>query len=386
MPFGVPDTRQFPWDQALSNNLQQLTNKVTGGINAWAVNPTVGVDGLALGANHIGYTGVNTLDSSIVRWDGTSWGTLLDGNLVVRDTQLNVYVSQNTGNDNNNGLSSGSAWKTISKFYQEVYKYNLMGKQVNLYLGSGTYVLRFPPNTKQGWLRIYGVSSASVVIQSLVINNQNVIIQGVTIAYPEVLDTTIFYWALNVSNASNLFIGPDVVLGSIGTFASAKSRVHIYCRDQSVLYMSALYPITITGSVNQPFVFQDFAYISVTTYTAPAAVTITPNAAPAVNTGVVNTTLPAPGASDTVATVNCIGNVTVDSFLNMNGNCNINGTPGWKMSVTGNIVGSAYTMLKGSSIQGYVSKTAMPSVGILYPPSISSGSVDATSSITGTGF
>src|SRR4028119_822174 len=120
MPHGVPDTRAFPWDQLLSNHLRQLHSGLTGGINTWETNPSVGVDGTSLDANDIGYTGINTNTSSLVRWDGSAWITLMDGDRIVTSPQLDVYVSQTTGNDNNDGKTASTAWKTISKFYQEV--------------------------------------------------------------------------------------------------------------------------------------------------------------------------------------------------------------------------------------------------------------------------
>ena len=383
MPHGIPDTRQFPWDQALSNNLQQLTNKVTGGINTWAVNPTVGVDGLALGANHVGYSGINTTESSLVRWDGTAWATLMDGDKVVTATQLSVYVNQATGNDNNDGRTASTAWKTISKFYQEVNKYAINGKQVNLYLGAGTYIVEFPSTLDEGRVHIIGQSSATVTIQWMnVTKGITVILQGVTLAYPEVVNSTIYYWIVNVSSAS-LVLGSDVVLGSVGTFLGGTARFHAHLVD-STLSITAGTPVTLTGSVTSLFVLRDSKF-NVSTFYAPSAGVVSPNAAPSVNKGFTYTGVRAPTSSDTVAVINATGNISVTQLMIIDQSAVVNGPPLWRLQFTGTISGAAYALTKDSSINGYVSKSAV-TMGIQFPTSISSGTKDISSTVLGTEF
>lgn len=387
MPLGIPDTRQFPWDQGLSYNLQQLTNKVTGGINTWTVRPTVGVDGATLGPNHVGYTGINTNTSAIERWDGTAWQVMLDGEKVVTTPQLEVYVNQTTGNDNNDGRTASTAWKTISKFYQEVFKYNLLGKQVNLYLGAGVYNIKFPPNVWGGRVRIYGASSSTVTIQNLTVEKATlVIVQDVTIGYPELLDSVLYYWAIQVTGNSNVQLGQNVVLGPIGTYNSSGNRTHILITD-SIVHMFANCPITLSGSSNIVFHARGGSQLSVVTYYNPAAGTPYVNPAPAVNTGVVTPGVTALTASDTTAFINATGSISVSTFMRLESGSFVNGNPNWKLSITGSITGSAYTLLTGSYINGYVSRGSVPALGIGYPNSISSGTKDGDSIIHyGTAF
>lgn len=385
MPLGIPDTREFPWDQKLSHNLQQLTNKLTGGINTWAVNPTVGVDGAPLSANHAGYSGVNTTTSTIVRWDGSTWVSLVDGDKIVTAPQMNLYVSQNTGNDANDGMTASTAWKTISKFYQEVNKYNLLSKQVNLYLGAGTYRILLPPTTWGGTVRIHGISSATVTIQRLEISRGTfVMLQDVTVAYPEVLDSSPFYWPINVDGSSTLQIGQNVVLGAVGNYIAGRSRFHISVSNNSNLSLFANHPITLTGSVNNVFTITNSG-IWVATHFNPTAGAVTPNAAPAVDTGAVYTYFPPMTASHTTALVNAVGSITVGNFFSLSDSI-VNGPPSWRLSLTGSVVGSAYSLAGNSSINGFVARGSVPNQGIGYPNSISSGTKDATSSIMGTPF
>lgn len=385
MPLGIPDTREFPWDQKLSHNLQQLTNKLTGGINTWAVNPTVGVDGTPLSANHAGYTGVNTTTSTIVRWDGSTWVSLVDGDKIVTAPQMNLYVSQNTGNDANDGMTASTAWKTISKFYQEVNKYNLLSKQVNLYLGAGTYRILLPPTTWGGTVRIYGASNATVTIQRLEISRATfVMLQDVTVAYPEVLDSTPFYWPINVDGSSTLQLGQNVVLGAVGRYIAGSARFHISISNNSNLTLLASHPITLTGSVNNVFAITNSG-IWVATHFNPGAGAVTPNAAPAVDTGAVYTYFPPMTTAHTTALVNAVGSITVGNFFSLS-DSTVNGPPSWKLSLTGSVVGSAYSLTGNSSINGFVARGSVPTQGVGYPNSISSGTKDATSTIMGTPF
>lgn len=389
MPHGIPDTRQFPWDQALSHNLQQLTNKVTGGINTWAVRPTVGVDGAPLGPNHVGYTGINTNSSAIERWDGSTWTTLLDGDRVVSTTHLDVYVSQNTGNDNNDGRSASTAWKSISKFYQELHRYNLLGKQVNLYLGAGTYRLQFPPSTWNGVLRIYGASSNTVTIQSMVMDKATtVLLQDVTLAFPQLLDTTTHHWVVQLTNGSSLRLGQNVVLGPVGNYfpnTSGYSRIHILADTSSWVYLHAAHPITLSGSVNSVFTLGDSRLQILTHNATPGQSTPQPSLAPTVDTGISYNLLPAPTSSDTVAVVNAVGTITVNNFLRLT-DSTVGGPPNWKLNLTGTVNGLAYVMTSNSIIYGNVARGSVPTTGIGYPSSISSGTRDDTSTIQGTWF
>lgn len=386
MPLGIPDTRQFPWDQPLSHNLQQLTNKLTGGINTWAVNPTVGVDGAALSANHVGYTGVNTTTSTIVRWDGSTWVSLVDGDKVVSTPQMNLYVSQNTGNDANDGMTPSTAWKTISKFYQEVNKYNLLSKQLNLYLGAGTYRIQFPPTTWGAIIKVVGASSASVIIQRMEITKGTlVLLQDVTIAYPQVLDTTTNYWAVTVDGGGSLQLGPNVVLGAIGNFIQGIGRFHIYVTNNSYLAIFAHSPLTLAGSVNNLFYLKS-STLHVVTYTNPIANTTTPNAAPNVDTGATYTYFAPLASNHDTAAINASGTINVTNFMTLTDGASVIGAGGWKLNVTGSILGAAFSLLNASAIQGHVTRGSLPSQGIGYPTSISSGTKDATSTIIGVGF
>lgn len=386
MPHGTPDTRLFPWDQPLANHLRQLNSGMTGGINTWDINPSVGVDGTSLDANDVGYTGINTNTASLVRWDGSAWTTLMDGDRIVSTPQLDVYVSQNTGNDNNDGKTASTAWQTISKFYQEINKFNLLSKQVNLYLGAGTYSVQFPPSTWGGTIRVYGASSGSTIIQRMLITKGTFcMLQDVTLTYPQVLDSSPFFWCIDVDDSSTLQLGQNIVLGPIGNFTAGWARFHIQVSNNSRLFLFASHPITLTGSVNNVFFLKGGSTMWVSTYYNPTAGVSTPNPAPGVNTGAVYTYFPPLTTAHTVAMVNAVGNLTVGNFFCMDGS-NVNGAPGWRLQLNGSVVGAAFALLNTSSINGYVVRGAAPTPGIGYPTSISSGTKDATSVIIGPGF
>lgn len=386
MPFSIPSSKQFPWDEPLSNNLRQLIDGSTGGINIWRTRPTVGVDGQPLGQDHVGYTGVDATTSSLIWWNGSSWDAIIDGDKLVTGTQFNLYVSQNGGNDANDGRTASTAWQSISKFYQEVNKYNLLSKQVNLYLGAGTYSLEFPPTTWGGMIRVYGVSSASVTIQRMLVDKgTTVLLQDVTVAYPQVLDANPFYWPINVDNSSTLQLGPNIVLGPVGNYIAGYARFHIQAANNSSVHLRANCPLTLNGSVNSIF-FMKSSTLQVSTYYAATTAANNPNAAPTVDKGAIYTYLPDLTISDTTAALNGSGSISVGSFFNLADGSIITGPPAWKLNVTGNIVGSAYSLIGTSSINGQVAKGSIPSIGIGYPGSISSGTKDSTSTIQGTPF
>lgn len=76
MTFPIPSAFSYPWNDVLTKHLAQLMNPITGGINTWDIRPSTGIDGQTLGPNHIGYTGFNTNQKVIERWNGSSWDTL----------------------------------------------------------------------------------------------------------------------------------------------------------------------------------------------------------------------------------------------------------------------------------------------------------------------
>jgi len=385
MPLNVPDAKQYPWDLPLKMHLAQAINPSTGGINTWATNPTVGVDGLPLGANHVGYSGINTTSSSLMRWDGAGWVTTLDGEKVVTTPQLEVHVNQASGNDNNDGRTASTAWKTISKFYQEVNRYALGGKQVTLNLGAGTYRINLPPSTWGGRVLIVGSSNASVIIQQMAITNSTVVtLRNVTLAYPEYpTNTNVSYAVVAVYGGSMLQIGTNVVLGAVGAYNVAANTRHIgVYQSQLRLYANA--PVTLTGSVNLAVILQDSIFYNIV-YQEAAATQTLPNRAPSVDTGVVyNDGVTPLTPADTTVLVNAIGNVTTEAFFYGYDGTQVSGNLLWRMSVTGSLSGSAYNLATGSIISGSVSRGSVPTSGIGYPSSISAGVVDATSKVTGT--
>jgi hypothetical protein len=379
MLFGIPDTRQFPWDQALSYNLQQLTNKVTGGINTWAVNPTVGVDGLALGANHEGYTGVNTTTNTLVRWSGSDWVMVMDSPKLVYKPKLSLYVSQNTGSDSNDGLTSGTAWKTISKLYQELMTYNFLEKQVDIYLGAGTYILRFPSLIGSSPIRVFGVSSSSVTIQRLdVAYGQNVSVQGVTFALPVFADNLYFHWTVLVSNSSLFSVGPDVVFGPIGNFVAGRNTAHIVAMSASSVFFYANSPVTIKGSVNSFCSVSAASSIIMHSFAGgPTTSTLT---APQINNGAVYDSLYSSLVTgDTTTTFNCIGNLSIATFFGL---ANSRMNPG-RSVITGNVVGVPYVLTDGAYINTGVYRGTPVGNGLGVPDSMSVGSADATSRVYG---
>lgn len=386
MPHGIPDTRQFPWDQALTYNLQQLTNKVTGGINTWATNPTVGVDGVTLGSNHVGYTGVNTTTNSLVRWTGTAWAIVMDSPKLVTTTKLTLYVSQNTGSDSNDGLTSGTAWKTISKLYQELMQYSFMERQVDIYLGAGAYSIRFPRNMEYVTVNIYGASSSSVTIQRLdVYYGMNVLIQNVTVAFPQLADSATAFYCIIV-NDGTLNVGPDVVFGPIGNFIPGRNTNHLNAQNKGRIAFYANCPISLTGSPNTFCYAEDSSVVAFNVYVAPAAAnTTTSGTAPAVSSGVTYTRPSIVMAStDTMCAINASGSLSVTRLFQLTGSAYMLTR---RTNITGSITGLAYALTTGAFIIGSAIKgtpTADDTIG--FPTSISSGTKDSTSYLTGTTF
>jgi len=387
MPLGIPDTRAFPWDESLKSHLGQLNNGVTGGINTWGVPPTVGSDGLALGANQVGYTGINTSNSTLDRWNGTSWSTVMFGSKLVTTPQLNVYVNQATGNDANDGMTASTAWKTISKFYQEVSKYNLLSRQTNLYLGAGTYTIEFPPSLWGTNVRVLGASNATVTIQRMQVDKgTNVFLQDVTLAFPQLLDSNLYHWAVSVNNLSVLYLGPNIILGKIGNYIVGAHRYHVHVSAQSQVYFTAGNPITLTSDVNSISYLRESSSIVNLVYDALSAGTSQPNLAPALDTGALYTSWAPLTAANTTCIINAVGSITVGALFILTGASRINGSPNWKLLITGSISGSAYALYSSSFISGFVVKGAAPALGIGFPTSISSGTADATSYTQGAPF
>lgn len=384
MPFGIPDTRQFPWDAPLSQHLGQLNSPSVGGVNTWSTNPTVGVDGLTLGVSHTGYTGVNTSTSTLVRWNGSAWVQLMDSPKIVSTPKLVLYVSQNTGNDANDGLTSTTAWQTISKLYQELMRYNFLERQVDIHLGAGAYVLSFPTVMRGVNIRIYGVSNSTVTIQRLAITgSQNVTVQDVTIGFPQVADNAYFFWPVTVTNSSSFNVGPNVIFGSIGNFVSGYNRRHITVQSDSAVTFFANSPVTITGSVNgfcsaassSRIVLRSFS--SAPSTTAPTA--------PAVSNGVTYDSVAGSLTSaDVMTTINCIGSLSIERFFDLYSSSL---SPG-RSAITGNVVGLAYCLTDSSYIDTSVIR-GTPAVGVNhigFPNSISPGTKDTTSTVYGTTF
>jgi len=343
----------------------------------------VGVDGQALGENHVGYSGVNTTTNTLVRWTGTAWAMVMDSPKLVTGPKLTLYVSQNTGNDNNDGLTSGTAWKTVSKLYQELMQYNFLEKQVDVHLGAGTYQVRFPSNVEGRIVRVYGVSSNSVTIQRLDITNRmDVTIQGVTVGFAQIADGVYFHWPIVVSNAGNLNVGPDVVFGPIGNFLANRNMRHITCLNGSSVNFYANSPVTITGSVNGFCAASDSSSIIFNTYGGgPSSAVMT---APAVSNGATyNLLYNSLTASDTLCTINCTGSLSIATFFAIAGSSRFEPS---KSVVTGSVTGIAYNLTTSSYINGNVVRGTPTGNGIGFPTSISPGTKDTSSTIYGTTF
>ena len=108
----VPSTGQINWGTPLNAHLSQLNEPSTGGIN-FAPEPPTG-----LGAGDEGYTYVNTTFREIQRWNGSEFEVLMGGVATGRERleqTRTYYINVDTGDDNNDGLTSGSAFKTIQK-------------------------------------------------------------------------------------------------------------------------------------------------------------------------------------------------------------------------------------------------------------------------------
>jgi hypothetical protein len=375
MPLGIPDTRAFPWDESLKSHLGQLNNGATGGINTWAVNPTVGIDGLALGANHIGYTGLNTSTNNLLHWDGTTWKTVLKSAKTITTDFLDVYVSKNTGNDSNDGKSSSTAWQTITKLYQELNAYGSIQKQVNLYLGAGRYALRLPPAMKGGRIHVYGQSSASTLLQDTNLIDVMMLLQGVTIGFPELNDTTVVYYPFFVHKC-RIALGPDVVLGAIGT-NNIGQRFNMFLVESTVFIYGGI-PITVTGGCSTLFYLDRSTLMTLRASNNPAQVQL--NKAPTVDLGEKITGF-SPLTDPCV--INYVGVMSNTIFTLVNGAMS-HEAQGMLLKINGATGGKAYSMTD-ASVMYAGTVVGEPTIGFIgFPNTVSAGSKDVTSTIHGT--
>lgn len=369
MPFGIPDTRQFPWDQPLANHLGQLMHPTYGGLMTVTTRPTVGVDGLALGAAHRGYTVVNTGTANIEQWDGTTWIVLLDSANIVKTASIDFYVNQTTGSDNNTGLTANSPWKTEAKLYQQMGTYNFMDAVINIRLGTGAYTLELPPNTQYSKVNIIGSGSANVKLGVFTIRHmQNVCITGLTLSAPGYASNVASQ--VVVTRDSTLHIGPDIVLGDSGQFVMYLNGAGTIC-----LYPNC--PIQVTGQCFRVFSMGGGGNITFMRYisTIPwGGLIYQPSVIPTLT------------ATDTICKLNFVGTIrdVYDTIFFMSGAFIVGYQHQGSLHITGTTSNaSAYSLNAGSFM--YLSTV----VGITpadrtisFPPTVQGGYKDASSTLS----
>ncbi|WOL31397.1 hypothetical protein [Microcoleus phage My-WqHQDG] len=379
MPFNIPSPQQYPWDAPLAKHLAQLSNPTQGGINTWAITPTLGVDGVALGINHVGYTGINTSTANIEQWNGTSWVALIDSAKVVSGNNISFYVNQATGSDTNNGMSPTTAWRTTSKLYQEMRAYSFQERAINIYLGPGSYRLLFPSNTSRLTINVVGESSASVNLASMVVYDQLVTIKGLTVSYPEL---TSFATLIQCIGAGALRIGSDIVLGNCGP-----SGVYFYIRNSSQVILYPNCPITVTHNSTAIFYLSGSSWGTFTCYIAPSTATPVVPAAPAVNTGIAGTSVLTPlVAGEIMTAINFVGTRTVSSaVIVLENTSKFEGAAGIaQLKIAGTVTGLAYRLTNASYLNTstYIGDPIGTSIG--FSSTLSAGSMSADSYVSGT--
>lgn len=82
MPYKIPYQHQYPWgEEGLSKHLAQFFDPATGGLRMWVGRPTTNQLGETLSALDKGYTGYNTEDQELLRWNGLDWDVISSGDL-----------------------------------------------------------------------------------------------------------------------------------------------------------------------------------------------------------------------------------------------------------------------------------------------------------------
>lgn len=365
MPFTVPTSQTYPWDVPLSRHLAQLNSPTTGGINTWTVTPTVGVDGVALGANHVGYTGMNTVRGCIERWDGSSWDRDIYPLKVLR-TNTNFYLDSVAGNDSNSGLSAGAALKTGSGLYSAlVNSVCIPGITIKVFLAAGTYSLNIPKSMSDIAMYFTGASSASVTVDRLVCSNMTVALSGMT------LQATLpgaAYVVVTVNNTV-LCLGSDIVLGTCTSTGSSYFRGN----DLSAIQVYSLYPITVKGNPYCYFmlyngsIFQAVTYISSTVPAGYIDGTIIPS-------------------TSTMCVVNIDGTRTVGLSMIYADNSSIStASNGGRITFRGTVTGIPYYLFNASNMTSSTvigDPTTVNTYG--FPSGISAGYVSPNSNVQGT--
>jgi hypothetical protein len=244
------------WGANLNNFLKQLQNGTTGAINHAATrpNPTGLTDG---------FTMIDTTTREIIKWNGTGWDVLMGGLDKGREklsSNKNIYINGTSGDDNNDGLTAATAFKTLERSVVAVYSYDLSNFNITINIAAGTYLGRFDFDAailgaNGSSVTIKGAGSGSTTLQinasfgegaGLIQNSTNTIfVTGVKL---EAIGSSGKYLrGLSQYGAGTIQVSNDV---NFGNFRVGTNSEHMYA-DGGRIYISSNY--TVSGGAAKHF-------------------------------------------------------------------------------------------------------------------------------------
>jgi hypothetical protein len=145
------------------------------------------------------------------------WGIINSTKLTASQT---YYVNTTTGDDNNNGLASGTAFKTIQRAVNQSSIYNLNGFNIQIVVADGTYgKVVLPPVNGTGLIFITGNSATpgNCIIHAnagpaMLVNGQNYVVTGFRFE-SDIYDSATGFPGAGIYNSG----APNFVLGGNGT-------------------------------------------------------------------------------------------------------------------------------------------------------------------------
>jgi hypothetical protein len=211
-----------------------------------------------------GYAYVNTTTSELKRWNGSVMEVLLRGQRDVVSLNPVLYV-RTTGNDSNDGTTTGNAMKTIQAAINRLYTFDYNDQfQPTIDIGSGTFA-PFTVNGKPNGLRddlpliIKGtgtnsanwptieITSASARDAARATNNSSIQLEKIKFSANSTMQNgTTSLYCIKAETSSIVKI-KDIVFGNLGpssTWSNTKQTNHIAIYNGSIVIVNGDYSIT----------------------------------------------------------------------------------------------------------------------------------------------
>lgn len=174
------------------------------------------------------------------QYDGTKWWASVIQPVLTQN--LNLYVNGSTGNDSNNGLTTGTAFATIQKAVSKVQSLNLNGFTATINVADGSYAGPVALGTLTG-------GTATIVGNPGAPQNCSVVSAAGSGFILSAGRWNINGFRINAQSASGTDPGAGVYSGASGANASVQNLYFVGCAGGH-LYASNGGGITIVGRVS----------------------------------------------------------------------------------------------------------------------------------------